>query len=329
MVAYYNEFDKNAAAWLRQLIKDGLIADGDVDERSILDVQPNELTGYTQCHFFAGIGGWSLALRLARWPDDRPVWSGSAPCQSFSAAGKGAGFDDPRHLWPAWFRLIKECKPNSILGEQVEAAINHGWLDLVQDDLEGEGYAFAPVGLPAACVGAPHIRQRLWFVADTLSTGRPERRTESGDGQIAGGGTTGDLEDWEIELEQLGFHNGSGSRQGSEAAKTAGQGDTFDATGRDDSSMVIATSEQMGISGFPWLGRDTDWVYCRDNKWRPVKRGIQCVVDGLPRGMVPSGDPSTSYAQATSEARQMRLKGYGNAINPYVAAEVIKAYMSL
>ena len=65
MAAYYNEIDKFAAAWLRELIKDKLIADGEVDERDIRDVQPEDVHGFTQCHFFAGIGGWPLALQLA------------------------------------------------------------------------------------------------------------------------------------------------------------------------------------------------------------------------------------------------------------------------
>ena len=167
--AYYNEIDPKAAAWLRELIKQGLIAPGDVDERSIEDVLPTELAGYTQCHFFAGIGVWSHALRQAGWPDDRPVWTGSCPCQPFSSAGKRGGVDDERHLWPAFYWLISQCKPDVVFGEQVASKDGLSWLDTVQADMEAAGYAIGAVDLCAASVGAPHIRQRLYFVADSIS----------------------------------------------------------------------------------------------------------------------------------------------------------------
>lgn len=163
MAAYYNEFDPFAAQWLRELIKCGFIADGVVDERSITEVDPDDLKEFNQCHFFAGIGGWSYALRLAGVPDDTRLWTGSCPCQAFSAAGKRKGFEDERHLWPVFSKLINERKPPIVLGEQVETAIKYGWLDLVQDDLESYGYACASAVLPAACVGAPHIRHRLYW----------------------------------------------------------------------------------------------------------------------------------------------------------------------
>ncbi|EBA3203109.1 DNA cytosine methyltransferase [Salmonella enterica] len=128
--AYYNEIDSFAAQWLRNLIAGGHIAPGEVDERSIEDVTPDDLRGFTQCHFFAGIGVWSHSLRLAGWPDDKPVWTGSCPCQPFSAAGKGDGFADERHLWPHFFHLISERRPQHVFGEQVAAGNANAWFDL-------------------------------------------------------------------------------------------------------------------------------------------------------------------------------------------------------
>jgi DNA (cytosine-5)-methyltransferase 1 len=170
-VAYYNEYDKFAAAWLRELIKAGHIAPGEVDERSIEDVTPNDLAGFTQCHFFAGIGGWSYALRRAGWSDDRQVWTGSCPCQPFSAAGKGGGFADERHLWPAFHHLIAQRKPTVVFGEQVASKAVDAWVDLVHADLEAVGYAFGSVPFPSAGVGAPHIRDRNLWVADSDCSG--------------------------------------------------------------------------------------------------------------------------------------------------------------
>ncbi|MCA8267421.1 DNA cytosine methyltransferase [Burkholderia vietnamiensis] len=163
--AYYNEHNKFKAQTLRNLMDAGLIAPGDVDERSIEDVRPDDLHGYTQCHFFAGIGVWSRALRLAGWDDERPVWTASCPCQPFSTAGKGAGFDDERHLWPALFWLIEQSAPIVVLGEQVASSHAEAWLDLVSTDMEAVGFAFGSTAFPAAGVGAPHPRERTYWCA--------------------------------------------------------------------------------------------------------------------------------------------------------------------
>lgn len=175
MAAWYNEIDPFAAQWLRELIKAGLIADGEVDERDIRDVRADDLRGFTQCHFFAGIGGWSYALRLAGWPDGRPVWTGSCPCQPYSVAtvghGGAQGTRDDRDLWPVWFPLIDACRPASVFGEQVRAAIGWGWLDRACLDLEAAGYSVAPVVLRAAGIRMEHERKRLFWVADAGGEG--------------------------------------------------------------------------------------------------------------------------------------------------------------
>lgn len=309
MSAYYNEINPYAAQWLRNLIAAGFIADGDVDERDIKDVRADDLVGYTQCHFFAGIGGWSYALRLAGWPDDRPVWTGSCPCQPFSAAGRKKGMQDERHLWPVWFNLIRECRPVTVFGEQVEAAIGHGWLDLVQDDLEKEGYTVGSVGLPAACVGAPHIRQRLWFVADTNDTGL-ERRLGS---QCACQCVTGahGVVDRMAYAECDGQHDDSLGR-GIDAGKEKRRMQQYQGccscrgvAGQTERS-ACASAETWDACQSVWSG--ADWIFCRDNKWRPVKPGIEPLAHGV-------------------SGRVGALQAYGNAIVPQVAAEVIRAYM--
>ena len=314
---YYNEFDPYAAQWLRNLIDAGHLPNGEVDSRSIKDVKASELAGFVQCHFFAGLGGWSHALRLARWPEDRPVWTGSCPCQPFSAAGAGGGVTDERHLWPVWFNLIRECRPDVIFGEQVEAAINHGWLDLVQSDLEGEGYACGAVGIPAGGVGAPHIRQRLWFVADSGNEGlegrggaqcseQRENRQAHALRALIG------LEDSELPEKSRQRSVGGPSVRQQEAGRPTGAGvvDGLDSAGADAGVLPKQAAGRYrggpGPTNNHW--RDTDWLACRDGKWRPVEPGTFPLAHGV-------------------SARVGRLRAYGNAIVPQVAQVFIEAYL--
>ena len=262
MAAYYNENDAFAAAWLRELIRGGQISDGDVDERDIRLVEANELRDYAQHHFFAGIGVWSHAIRKAGWPDDRPVWTGSCPCQPFSAAGKAGGVEDERHLWPDWFKLIDQCRPAIVLGEQVSSKAGLEWLDIVSADLEGAGYAIGAADLCAAGVGAPHIRQRLWFVAQWLADAdypRPQGRNIGGHGarqRAAGpGGVAGGLADADegqrrrfAELRRV-EHNGAdtGRSQGDSEPEPCGEGGGLaDADGRDTGAEGLQRGGQLG-----------------------------------------------------------------------------------
>jgi DNA (cytosine-5)-methyltransferase 1 len=175
MSAYYNEIDPYAAQWLRNLIAGGHIAPGEVDVRDIRQVLPEDVKGFTQCHFFAGIAGWSLALRLAGWPDDRPVWTGSCPCKPFSSAARGRNKqgESKEHLWPYWKLLVSELAPSVIFGEQVADAGT--WLDNVCDDLEELGYSFGATILPACSVGFDHARPRIYFVGNSDREGEPSR----------------------------------------------------------------------------------------------------------------------------------------------------------
>ncbi len=132
---WYSEFHPPAAAWLRELAERGLIPLGVVDDRDMREVSPADLQGITQAHWFAGIGGWAHALRLAEWPGNRPVWTASLPCQPFSLAGSRDAFEDDRHLWPHFLPLVARCLPSTIVGEQVAGTIGKQWFEGVSFDL--------------------------------------------------------------------------------------------------------------------------------------------------------------------------------------------------
>lgn len=352
VMAYYNENDKFAAAWLRELIKAGHICEGVVDERDVRDVLASDLRGYSQHHFFAGIGGWSHALRLTGWPDSRPVWTGSCPCQPFSPAGKGLGFADKRHLWPAFFHLIAQCRPDIIFGEQVEKAVSHKWLDLVSSDLEREGYAIRAAVLGAHSVGAAHKRNRLYWVADSecererhepRGMGAAEREAEGGEPQ-AGDKTTEDAEhrgaacdlgnsqcDGSPEIQELGkTQEGRRLREpegsGHHAGPEGNSGHVSPQGGGEPGGDKAKVGRPNHLGGSFW--HDCYSVWCSDEKYRPAKRGIFPLVDGPARGVGRVRDPGASLdVNATAEARIGRLVGYGNAIVPQTAEAFIRAYL--
>jgi DNA (cytosine-5)-methyltransferase 1 len=329
MSNYYNEIDPFAAAMLRNLIAAGHIAPGIVDERSIEDVRPDELAGYTQCHFFAGVGVWSLALRAAGWPDERRVWTGSCPCQPFSAAGKGDGFADERHLWPAFYHLIAQCRPPEIYGEQVASKAVDPWIDLVHADMEALGYAFGSVPFPSAGVGAPHIRDRNYWagrLANPSDDGLQRRllgRTDAQRGMVNGqagrdGAALRPCEScgYSFDVEKLGRY-GCPNCEGSGLADTdgiaSGQGCAHDGRGNQGSDAQSRTGPWGGGgAGRPGptngLWADADWLLCRDGKWRPVEPGTFPLAHGSP-------------------ARVGRLRAYGNAINAKAAQAFIESVM--
>lgn len=345
--AYYNEIDSFAAQWLRNLIAGGHIAPGEVDERSIEDVTPSDLRGFTQCHFFAGIGAWSHSLRLAGWPDNKPVWTGSCPCQPFSAAGKGAGFADERHLWPAFNHLISECRPQHVFGEQVAAGNANTWFDLVQADLEGMGYAFGLTPFPASGIGAPHIRERAYWLAYANSEHQSSARNEAGitdrtrsgeiDGMANASSERFDRINPLLQREASG-RNTENMPETTRLSAASGMGNTnlqgLERYIGDDSpagwqrktgsaTAPSVHSRPLEVNGF-W--RDADWLLCRDGQWRPVEPGTFPLVARFAKSL---GHGKSSLRAMAGRNRTGRLKGYGNAINAQAAAEFIRAYMEV
>jgi DNA (cytosine-5)-methyltransferase 1 len=364
--AYYNDNDKFVCAWLRNLIAAGLVAPGDVDERDIRDVQPDDLRGYTQCHFFAGIGGWSYALRLAGVPDSRPVWTASCPCPPFSVAGKRqkcpkcesgllvwcprrtgyaicadcghAWLADARHLWPEVWRLAAIRRPERIFGEQVASIEAIDWLAGVRGSLEVIGYNLGATALCSCGVGAPNIRQRNFWVADTKrdageswrSSERPSGRHES---QKAGThdefgrcGDDGRLAD----TMQSGWPE---RRSSTGRGSPTGSGDIGWV---DDTASVRYQPARAGTESQVWnearlcgpecgcdvghtasadLWRQSVLVPCADGKWRRVPANKE-------------GNPEpTLFPVVTGVPNRLgTLRGSGNAINPKIAAEFILAY---
>jgi DNA (cytosine-5)-methyltransferase 1 len=295
--AYYNEFDPFAAQWLRNLIAAGLIAPGDVDERSITEVHPDDVRGYTQAHFFAGIGGWSYALRLAGWPDAAAVWTGSCPCQPLSSAGQRRGHADERHLWPAFHDLIAECRPSTVFGEQVASADGREWLAGVRADLEALGYACGAADLCAAGVGAPHIRQRLFWVADA----QQQRR------------------------ETAHHHDCGGASEICNARPTDDVG-TARAVGRLVHTPSARRQEQrreQGSGGAGHSGQPRSAMQDGDQQWNGATIAVERA-DGWARI---AAEPALFPVAARLPGDVGRLRGSGNAIVPQVAAEFVAAFM--
>lgn len=303
MATFYNDNDTKITAWQTSLAEHNLIAADAVTSDSIHDISPAQLKRYDRCHFFAGIAGWELALQYAGWPADRPVWTGSCPCQPFSSAGKGLGTSDPRHLWPEFRRLIKECRPATIFGEQVASKAGRLWLDRVRADLEALGYAVGAADLCAAGINSPHIRQRLFWVADAEhlrtragNAGEQGKPPQHGRCRPANAGTNGVAQGDTVNprLERHAEHGGDRHQPGRINAPAHGSTrpsswDNFELV-----RCVEPTKEP---------GRCVE-------KRRRIEPGLVPLAHGIP-------------------GRVVRLRGYGNAIVPQLAATFIQSFMEI
>lgn len=341
---YYNEIDKNNIEWLKELIADGLIPPGEIDERSITDVTGQDLKGFTQCHFFAGVGGWARALYLSGWPANRPVWTGSCPCQPVSVVGTQSGHEDERHLWPEFARLICEREPATIFGEQTTSDLGREWLAGIRLDLEAMGYEVGATDLCAACIGSPTIRQRVYWLADRRKQGLEGHSRNVGNGNQPGWVGTGEARPateggapcWEpCEMCEEYLCN----LHGEHAADCSCPGVDWWAE-RELWPYESTVDEYLRTVGNVWLD-SVGWV-CRDGKTRRVPGGgyqriniepeIFSVADGISErmdGCVFEGDCEAFPVAPAFAGRKALLVGYGNAIVPALAAEFIRAYILL
>lgn len=421
MKSYYNEFSKFPAEWIRNLIVAGIVPGGCVDERSISDVQADDLAGFRQFHAFCGVGGWPIALQEAGWPESEPVFTGSAPCQPFSSAGKQKGIADDRHLWPEFLRLIAACRPPHIFGEQVsgrkvtgklfpqrawkrlepearraaEEEDREAWFRHVQTDLERIGYVVGHCVFPACSVGAPHARQRLYWYARLLDDTEGERRevcdTSNEREAHAQIDTSSDSSDSTVDrrgsgAQYVGDDRRTYGKRGKEAERSAIEEEierrknTMDAepygvpeqladtTGdgqykREYAKNMVREAEEKQehepvkhANGPPDCCTDVrpgptnghwgaaDWIFCRDNKWRPIKSRSSPLSYGLPgrtskmrtwirlMGFSPKVAEeifrmSKEIIQEARSSRNGQLAGYGNAIVIPQAVEFIRACM--
>ena len=225
------------------------------------------------------------------------IISGGFPCQPYSTAGKRKGKDDERHLWPEMLRVIRECAPTYVVGENVRGLVswNGGMVfEEVCADLEAEGYAVQPFVLPAAGVGAPHRRDRVWFVAYAQS-----------DRNFGNLGTTqGKSEETECQKSRRKSERNS-ERHASNTAGIRIERQQADST----------TSKSMGQRR-PCSAQIRDAQHVA--KWQefPTVAAVCGGDDGLPKEL----DGLTF-----SKWRRESIKAYGNAIVPQVALQIFKA----
>jgi DNA (cytosine-5)-methyltransferase 1 len=306
MSVYYNENDAHKVDWLQRSIARGLIPDGIIDTRSIAVVQPYDLKGFIQCHFFSGIGGWPAALRLAGWPDDRPIWTGSCPCGPFSRAGKKLGFSDPRHLWPEWERLISECRPAVIVGEQSADATD--WLRIVRGRLDSLGYAVGAIPFEAASAGSEHRRPRFYFVADRDGFRR------------------------RLEQQQQG---GLGERPRHQPGRSGDSIVVGNAAGDDQRRPGQSGRTEQGAPGGPSAGGAGDgliWITDHHGNARRAPPGIRGLAHGL-RGQL-AIRRAVETAGVTKEethtySRVGALKGFGDALDLRAAKAFVTACIQI
>ena len=230
-----------------------------------------------------------------QFPD---VITGGFPCQPFSVAGKKHGTSDNRYLWPEMFRVIKEFKPRWIIAENVRGIVNiqDGVVfERVCTDLESEDYEVQPFNISASAVGAPHKRERIWFVANSRRSIRGKQFTRNK--ESIGSGTFEETE-WSTDSDSF--------ARSSEREKIVANTESIGSNGREieqskkeSGEKRIFRSETGGVSGS-----------INQHNWWNIEPNVGRVADGV-------------------QGRTHRLKGLGNSIVPKIAEEIGRAILKV
>lgn len=311
---FYNENNPFCVEWLNGLKAEGFIPDGTIDGRSISEVQAADVLGFRQCHWFAGIAGWSEALRIAGHRDTEGIWTASLPCQPLSIAGKRGGEKDERHLWPEFYRLVSECKPWAIFGEQSGSPDGRQWIDGISLDLEELGFAVGASDLCSPCVAAPHIRQRIYWGAVRMAytkhdAGRAEHVNES-------------------------WRRGQAEADTAECSRSSGMVHSISqglerhaghVTFRDQSGRITQAEDGSVAETGAWSGAAV--IHCLDGKSRSIESGSFPLASGIPRSLGHLQPDVRKLARDARRNRRGRIEGYGNSIVPQLGAMFITAFM--
>jgi DNA (cytosine-5)-methyltransferase 1 len=235
------------------------------------------------------------------------IITGGYPCQPFSVAGRKLGEKDKRHLWPEMFRLVKECRPTWVIGENVSGHIKLG-LDTVLEDLESEGYSTRTFSISASSIGANHKRERVWIMANSNNTGN---RTSQYEINRNGEKTN---EEWERQSQSQFSRQGAdventrrtlrqGSFFGEENENETGQEDAyqFERSGSSSGNGISNTDSQrlQGLGTEHQLRESQEKRSFGWKRWWELEPNVGRVANGIPK-------------------RMDRLKGLGNSLVPAI-----------
>ncbi len=238
------------------------------------------------------------------------ILTGGFPCQPYSLAGKRKGTEDDRHLWPRMLEVIREIQPRWVVGENVDGIIN--WdrgmvFEQIQADLEAEGYEVQPIILPAASVGAPHKRDRVWFIANNPGTNERMRTNRN-------------------------------RQEESKERKRFSQSE-FRAYCRNDGDANSERFQRRDIQREPGKTRinfiEPGAQGDKSNTWDdfPTQSPLCGRNDGISAGLdlapIYKGKAKRKKADPFNKWREESIKAYGNAIVPQVALEIFKVIQEM